>query len=134
MNLHLILALSGSKYIGEWHQDLKHGKGKFVYQSGQVFEGQFHKDTMLDRTTTAGLHRPQTPLGSLIGWREKNVLHITHTNDTQTYTGDIDHSDIVIGGSITEMFNLEISKLLPESNIQHELNQIHCVLLSTSLN
>ena len=65
---------SGSKYIGEWYQDLKNGRGKFVFQSGQVFEGQFHKDKMVGRGSTGGigaqetgLIRPQTPLGSLIG-------------------------------------------------------------------
>ena len=62
---------SGSKYIGEWYQDLKHGRGKFVFQSGQVFEGHFHKDKMVSGRSTGaqetGLIRPQTPLGSLIG-------------------------------------------------------------------
>ena len=66
-----VLFFSGSKYIGEWQQDLKHGRGKFVFQSGQVFEGRFHKDKMVGGGSTGaeemGLLRPQTPLGSLIG-------------------------------------------------------------------
>ena len=33
------------------------------------------------------------------------------------------------GGSITEKFNFQISKLLPETNTEYELKQIHCVLL-----
>ena len=66
----LTMNVSGSKYIGEWHQDLKHGKGKFVFQSGQVFEGEFCKDKMAGGRGSnhkPGLLRPQTPLGSLIG-------------------------------------------------------------------
>lgn len=43
--------------------------------------------------------------------------------------GDIDHSDFMSGGSITEKFNFQISKLLSDSNTEYELKQIHCVLL-----
>jgi hypothetical protein len=128
-----MLFLSGSKYIGEWYQDLKHGRGKFVFQSGQVFEGQFHKDKMVGGgaigAQEAGLVRPQTPLGSLIG--EISLLSCTHTllMDVFIHAGDIDHSDFMSGGSITEKFNFQISKLLSETNAEYELKQIHCVLL-----
>ena len=74
MSYGFINIFSGSKYIGEWYQDLKHGRGRFVFQSGQVFEGQFLKDKMVGgvsagsiATEETGLIRPQTPLGSLIG-------------------------------------------------------------------
>ena len=70
MSQNLIIFSSGSKYIGEWQEDLKHGRGKFVFQSGQVFEGEFRQDKMIGDISSnqkAGLLRPQTPLGSLIG-------------------------------------------------------------------
>ena len=133
-----MLFSSGSKYIGEWYEDLKHGRGKFVFQSGQVFEGQFHKDKMVGGGSAggigaqeAGLIRPQTPLGSLIGEIPLSLsLSHTHTRHASViYTGDIDHSDFMSGGSITEKFNFQISKLLPKTNAEYELKQIHCVLL-----
>ena len=72
---------SGSKYIGEWQEDLKHGKGRFVFQSGQVFEGDFQKDKMMGGATSevggAGLLRPKTPLGSLIGTAQYTYTHNT---------------------------------------------------------
>ena len=75
---------SGSKYIGEWQEDLKHGRGRFVFQSGQVFEGEFQKDKMMGGATNevggAGLLRPKTPLGSLIGIARHTQIHSTlHT-------------------------------------------------------
>ena len=62
---------SGAVYSGEWQKGLKHGRGEFVFQNGEVFEGAFHCDRMAGRVLGgeegAGLMRPKTPLGSLIG-------------------------------------------------------------------
>ena len=84
--------LSGSKYIGEWLQDLKDGKGKFVFQSGQVFEGEFRADKMIGDgsrgaqvTGRFGLLRPQTPLGSLIG-KMVNFISQDRSNIRVSYT------------------------------------------------
>lgn len=57
-------------YSGGWHGNKKHGRGQFVFQNGQVFEGVFDSDRMVGGTPQEGegsLLRPQTPLGSLIG-------------------------------------------------------------------
>ena len=58
-------------YSGEWLNNQKHGRGKFVAQSGQVFEGRFQFDRMVGGAVRGaeegGLVRPKTPLGSLIG-------------------------------------------------------------------
>ena len=49
---------------------------------------------------------------------------------SHTHSGDIDSSDQLAGGSVTEKFNLEISRVLPsDANKQHELKQVHCVIL-----
>ena len=61
-------------YSGCWHGNKKHGRGRFVFQNGQVFEGIFDSDRMVggalqgdDKEEEEGLVRPKTPLGSLIG-------------------------------------------------------------------
>ena len=107
-----------------------------------MFEGRFHKDKMVGGGSTGGigaqgtgLIRPQTPLGSLIGEASLSLslsLSLTLSLSLSShiiYTGDIDHSDFMSGGSITEKFNFQISKLLSETNTEYELKQIHCVLL-----
>ena len=64
------IACSGAVYSGGWHGNKKHGRGRFVFQNGQVFEGVFDSDRMVGGAPQEGeghLLRPQTPLGSLIG-------------------------------------------------------------------
>jgi len=36
--------LKGDQYSGNWHQDKKHGFGKYVWADGDVYEGQWHAD------------------------------------------------------------------------------------------
>ncbi len=44
--------------------------------------------------------------------------------------GDIDSSEQLSGGSVTEKFNLQIHRVIPlHADKQHELKQVHCVLL-----
>ncbi len=44
--------------------------------------------------------------------------------------GDIDSSEQLSGGSVTEKFNLQIHRVIPlHDDKQHELKQVHCVLL-----
>ncbi len=69
---HYIHSHSGAVYSGEWINNKKHGHGRFVFQSGRVYEGQFDADTMVndDGNSSAereSAFRPKTPLGSLIG-------------------------------------------------------------------
>ena len=64
-------------YSGGWHGNKKHGRGRFVFQNGQVFEGVFDSDMMVGGAPQEGegsLLRPQTPLGSLIGESVSLVL------------------------------------------------------------
>ena len=66
-------------YSGGWHGNKKHGRGRFVFQNGQVFEGVFDSDRMVGgapQEGEEGLLRPQTPLGSLIG--ESVILSCFH--------------------------------------------------------
>ncbi len=62
---------SGAVYNGEWMNNKKHGYGRFVFQSGRVYEGLFDADTMVNDDGNSkvreGAFRPKTPLGSLIG-------------------------------------------------------------------
>ena len=37
---------SGSVYEGQWHDDMMQGQGKFVFASGSVYEGQWHDGKM----------------------------------------------------------------------------------------
>ncbi|XP_064382275.1 radial spoke head 10 homolog B-like isoform X2 [Halichondria panicea] len=104
---------SGGVYTGEWANNKKHGQGRFVFQSGKIYEGLFDADTMADEQSSSlreRVFRPKTPLGSLIG--------------------DIDSSEQLSGGSVTEKFNLQIHRVIPlHDDKQHELKQVHCVLL-----
>ena len=71
------LSYSGAVYSGGWHGNKKHGRGRFVFQNGQVFEGVFDSDMMVGGAPQEGegsLLRPQTPLGSLIGESVSLVL------------------------------------------------------------
>ena len=31
-------------YIGEWKNDMKHGKGKFLYSNGDIYDGEWIND------------------------------------------------------------------------------------------
>ena len=75
------LICSGAQFIGTWLANKKEGPGKFVLPTGRTVEGMFKEDKMVERTdgSVLGLaqsireveaslvHRPKTPLGSLIG-------------------------------------------------------------------
>ena len=85
-----LLCSSGGVYSGEWSRNKKQGRGKFVFQSGQVYKGNFNDDKMSGQLAvegTDGAMRPKTPLGSLIGERYScvcvwggggvNLLHVS---------------------------------------------------------
>lgn len=119
----IIVTVSGSKYIGEWHQDLKHGKGKFVFQSGQVFEGEFHKDKMAGGRRSSdhkpGLLRPQTPLGSLIGWKHHRLTE--SLTQKLTYLPTHKHT-LSLSHSLPPSLSLPSAlPLSPSPNTQHTL-------------
>lgn len=37
---------NGSKYEGEWKDNLKHGYGVFTFEDGSIYRGPFEKDRM----------------------------------------------------------------------------------------
>jgi hypothetical protein len=41
---------NGSKYEGEWKENLKHGHGVFTFEDGTTYEGPFENDRMVNRT------------------------------------------------------------------------------------
>jgi hypothetical protein len=41
---------NGSKYEGEWSNNLKHGFGIFTFEDGTTYEGPFEKDRMVNRS------------------------------------------------------------------------------------
>ncbi|KAH9592382.1 Alsin [Schistosoma haematobium] len=42
---------NGSKYVGYWKDDLKHGKGTLILKDGRIFERTFYKDRLIDETS-----------------------------------------------------------------------------------
>ena len=74
------LFCSGARYEGQWNKNKKHGKGKFTFQNGVVYEGMFDNDTMLDDMASqvvTDIERPQTPLLSLIGKRQYDNMSVS---------------------------------------------------------
>ncbi|CAI2735157.1 unnamed protein product [Schistosoma spindalis] len=39
---------NGSKYVGYWKDDLKHGKGTLILKDGRIFERTFYEDRLID--------------------------------------------------------------------------------------
>lgn len=41
---------NGSKYEGEWNENLKNGYGVFTFEDGTCYSGPFENDRMVNRT------------------------------------------------------------------------------------
>ena len=39
--------LSGDVYVGDWQDDMFHGKGRYTFADGTILEGRFENDTFL---------------------------------------------------------------------------------------
>ncbi|CAH8649768.1 unnamed protein product [Schistosoma intercalatum] len=42
---------NGSKYVGYWKDDLKHGKGTLILKDGRIFERTFYEDRLIDENS-----------------------------------------------------------------------------------
>ena len=48
------LCVSGSKYVGEWAEDKRHGRGTFNYTDGRKYVGEFKEGVRHGRGTFTG--------------------------------------------------------------------------------
>nr|XP_039274128.1 radial spoke head 10 homolog B-like [Styela clava] len=119
---------SGAVYDGEWENGKKSGWGKFIFKNGRVFEGQFDNDHMVDYPTfeISGSKTPdlaQIRTRTPVGWEEQDVC-----SDSLEGSGAQ-----TLGPGLT----LDIDTLLeefPEEERAEELKQVsHLVLRNITI-
>ncbi|XP_004945158.1 radial spoke head 10 homolog B isoform X2 [Gallus gallus] len=111
---------SGAVYDGEWAHNKKHGKGKFVFKNGSIYEGEFRGDKMvecpsfqLDAVSAPKLNAICS--GSCSG---SETIRIINNSENPSALG----SDIEL--DISSLLNL-----LPREERQEEVKQVEFAVL-----
>ena len=87
---------TGAQYIGEWHDNLKHGKGVFTYEDGTEYSGYFEDDRPIARGSPMKLPSRHVTLdlsSFLFPTSPKSPDGSTEFVDAETSEYSIDGSD-----------------------------------------
>ena len=93
------LYANGTKYVGDWHKNMKHGHGVFTFEDGSVYEGPFAHDKMVETTREAlenadGAIQPHIRLkvGDLIPGATLGARHMAPTAHPDGHDRELDEA------------------------------------------
>ena len=83
---HAVYDTNGGKYVGEWHNNLKHGKGEMLYSNKELYDGDWSEGKRNGFGTLSKLDK-KIYVG---GWKEdmRDGKGMNYYSDSEFYDGE----------------------------------------------